>query len=300
VALFLCATAPAGALASESAKREARALADVAQARFDAGRYEEAAMLFEQAEERYHAPTLLVAAGRAHARLGRLRRALDRFNRVLGEQLDPQAPAEFRQAQREALLEREAIERSMPRLVVEVAGEGAAQTRLDIDGVPARAGEAMALDPGPHEVRARAGSSVAVRRVSLAPSERATVTLELAAQSSASPNAEAGAGGIPVASIVAFGVGGAALVLGTVTGALALGEAASLKQRCPGDRCAPEDRSSQEDAYVLADISTASLVVAGVGVAAGFTIWIVAPRDDPAPSARVQLGPMQLGFVVSM
>src|SRR5262249_9765520 len=81
---------------------------------------------------------------------------------------------------------------------------------------------------------------------------------------------------------VAFGVGGAGLVFGGVTGLMALGKHGDLEGRCPGGKC-PTDASDDVDSYkTVGTLSTVGFIVGAVGVAAGAVLWFTAPTQESA------------------
>ena len=81
---------------------------------------------------------------------------------------------------------------------------------------------------------------------------------------------------------VAFGVGGAALLVGAVTGILAIGKHGDLKDACPDATC-PSTKQSDVDSYkTMGTISTVGFVVGGVGVAAGAILLLTAPKQESA------------------
>ena len=83
-------------------------------------------------------------------------------------------------------------------------------------------------------------------------------------------------------AFVAFGVGGAGLVVGGITGLLALGKSGDLKDKCGADKNAcPADSQSDIDSYKsMGTISTIGFIVAGVGGATGLVLLLTAPSGS--------------------
>jgi hypothetical protein len=79
-----------------------------------------------------------------------------------------------------------------------------------------------------------------------------------------------------------LGVGGAVLIAGGVTGAIAVGKTSDLERECPERQC-PGDLSAPESAHRTAVIADVLMGVGLVGVAVGAT-WLLWPQDDTAPS----------------
>lgn len=100
-----------------------------------------------------------------------------------------------------------------------------------------------------------------------------------------------------IAGFSALGVGGVSLVLGTVFGVVAAGKKNDAALYCNPDLsiCRSQGAALMDDAKGAATASTAFFVIAGIGVAAGITLIVLAPKSStttataPAP-ASVRLG----------
>jgi len=102
-------------------------------------------------------------------------------------------------------------------------------------------------------------------------------------------------------SLVALGVGGAALGVGAVTGAIAVTESMDVRSRCSGNRCPFEEEEQASSARTLANVSTASFVVGSAAVAAGAVLLFLRPggtQGESDEAARVEpwLGPGLAGL----
>jgi hypothetical protein len=156
---------------------------------------------------------------------------------------------------------------------------------LSIDGVrapEALGGRAVELDPGPHVVRAEVdGKSVEESFVTTQGERGRPIELVIPRPVvSASPppplaprrTDEDSSAAISPLVFVGFGVAvlGTAVGIGTGVAAL-LGSASSLEEQCGGTRCADTEanRDEHDGGVVLANVSTASFVVAGIGAALG-------------------------------
>src|SRR6185369_1760196 len=80
-------TAPPAQAQTKEQKAGARAAADAGGDAFDAGKYAEAADLFERAERLLHAPPHLLYAARAHAKLGHVVEARELYLTLTREHL---------------------------------------------------------------------------------------------------------------------------------------------------------------------------------------------------------------------
>ena len=113
----------------------------------------------------------------------------------------------------------------------------------------------------------------------------------------AAPVADAGSGSIykPLA-IGAFAVGGAGLVLGAVTGVVALGKHSDLKTECPSGSCDTTASQSTLSSYkTMGALSTAGFIIGGAGVGGGVLLLVLAPKS-PSPAKTGTTVQPYIGF----
>lgn len=115
-------------------------------------------------------------------------------------------------------------------------------------------GDALEVDPGPHVVEASIGRERRTRSVMLGPGDRSGVELAFAS------------GGVAPVTLVALGVAGVSLGLGTFFAFKARSSYDDLDARC-APTCAGDDVSSVRREGLLADVFFATGLVA-LGVAA--------------------------------
>ena len=182
------------------------------------------------------------------------------------------------------------------------------QVTIDGQAVPAAAlGLKRPVDPGSHKVSATAdGYKPADTTFSVAEGGSAAATLKMekapaGAVVAGGPVPTPGPGPSPASptepgadtggskgnmnktlAFVAFGVGGAGLVVGAITGIIASGKASDLKAKCgPDKNTCPADSQSDIDSYKsVGTISTIGFVVAGVGGVTGLVLLLTAPKDS--------------------
>jgi hypothetical protein len=151
------------------------------------------------------------------------------------------------------------------------------------------------LDPGTHVfVVSRPGSDNVVESHAFRAGESAALRFPTEpsatpAPSTVSPSAEApqvSHGPNRTAAIVAFSVGGAALVTSGVFAGLALNEKGSLPN-CQGHACPAEDQNQMDRMKRFADFATVGLVVGGVGAGLGTYLWLSANGSSEKPSGEV-------------
>jgi hypothetical protein len=278
----------------------------------DAGNCAEAIEKLERAESLYHAPSILGRLGECQVEVGRVVLGTENLNRVVREQLPPNAPAAFIAAQDRA---KKVLERALPRiayLVVRVDPPGV-NPQVTIGGSPVQSaliGAERPTDAGSYEVVASApGYRTARANVTLAegahqeialgltpdpdaqpaspaPPLPATTTAPPAVSTSEPPPAPAAtSGGNRTPAYVALGIGGAGLLLGSITGIVALSKTGSLE--CPNNRCPPSQHSKLDSANTMATISTVGFSVGLVGAAVGTVLLLTSGKSEPAPTATV-------------
>lgn len=264
----------------------------------------------EAAERLYHAPTTLERLGECQVNLGQLVAGTENLNRVVRETLPANAPAPFVAAQHRAAQLLAITQPRIGKLRIHVDGAPIDKVSATVDGAPVPSAlfdSGRPTDPGAHEVKATApGFKTATASVQVAAGNEAQVTLVLepdlnagAPQESGAPAAEATSSGASVAApapagstapnrlpaFIAFGAGGAALIVGSVSGIMALGSKSSLDNACANKLCPP---SSQSDIDALSTRATVSTIgfVAGVGfVALGAVLFATAHGGEARPTA---------------
>jgi len=80
------------------------------------------------------------------------------------------------------------------------------------------------------------------------------------------------------AAVVGYGVAGTGVVVGAVTGILALDAGGSLN--CSMGACPPSDADTLSRATTLANVANASFAIAGVGAIVGIVATVLAVNDD--------------------
>ncbi|MBW2458781.1 MAG: hypothetical protein JRI68_30055, partial [Deltaproteobacteria bacterium] len=107
------------------------------------------------------------------------------------------------------------------------------------------------------------------------------------------PDQPAEEGGIPMLAWVGFGVGGAGLVVGAVTGIMTLGKAGDIKEACGDDTCPPDQEEDLDSATTLANVSNVGFAVAGVGAAVGLiALFTMGGDEEPEPAAEAWVRPL--------
>jgi hypothetical protein len=274
---------------------QARDLGMQAQAAYDAGKLEESEKLWIAATGLFNAPTLTLGLARTQAKLGKLVLAQESYNKIIREQGDqPNLSPAFKDALDSARAEIGPVSSRIASVVIVV--EGPADPTVTIDDQPvskAGLGLKRPVDPGSHVVRARApGYKEAQATFQVAESGVAEAKLRLEKDPNAAPepvetkpgqmNVDTKSSSNTTLALVAYGVGGAGLVFGAITGLIALGKRSDLEGTCPSDRC-PAAAQDDVDSYrTMGTLSTVGFIVAGVGAAAGTVLLLTAPKKTGA------------------
>ena len=273
---------PARAEPTEADRTTARALAAEGYEALERHDYKIAEDRFRRADALVHAPTIVVDRARALVGLGRLVEAFEAYQLVIREGVPNSAPASWKQATVDAGKEVGAVERRLAWLVLRV--EGPSEPHVTIDGVTlpnASLGARRAIDPGRHTIRVTADGFVSSgRAVTLSEAQEQEVSIKLdvppdvqleETPTPAAPPSPAEHKRSQVPMWVAFGAGGAGLLVGTVTGILALKKHSDLAEVCDGEKC-PQSHEDEVNSYYA--LGTTSGIGFGVGVA-GITTGIV-------------------------
>jgi hypothetical protein len=189
----------------------------------------------------------------------------------------------------------EDVDHAMPSVVV-AARDGARDiivARVHVDGVLLRErldGTAIELDPGVHSlVVEHEGRQRELRIVLREGEKRRPVEIQFAPPPRRVPRPRPPAPKpspdkepettieLSVLSWVGFSTSAAALVVGTVTGIVALVRGKDLQDRCDNDVCHPAEKSDFESGLASAHVATVSFAVAGLGAAIGIVGVVVWP-----------------------
>jgi hypothetical protein len=298
---------PARAEIDVATRAAARATAEEALTHFDKGDFAGALDLFNRADALVHAPTLGLMAARCLDKLGRLVEASERYLAVTRIKLDPHAPAAQSAAQTTAEQERAALLPRVPGLIITVEGPGVAEARVTLDGkaIPAELlGIKRPTDPGPHQLEATRGTEVVSQKVVLEPGASTPVTLRLTGAGTMAPApppttpppqpqpaADAGLRPMARVGVALSALGGAGLVVGAITGGLALGEKSSLDGAgCSGGHCPTSQQDAVSRYNTMRLVSGGALIAGGVVAATGIALAVAGSRAG-AKAAQARWSP---------
>lgn len=317
-ALFVTALSSVPAYADPTPQdiSQARDLGQQAQAAHEAGNYAESERLWTAASHLYPAaPTLTLGLARAQAKQGKYVLARENYNKIIREQSsNPNASQAFKDALAAAQSEIEAATAKIGHVTITIAADvpGSApnaQVTLDNDAVNAAGlGVPRPIDPGQHTLKATAEGYLPAEMTFQVPEAgNADAKLTLKKDASATPTAPptpspASPTEAPKTTTtkrdhtwgaIAFGVGGAGLVFGGVTGVLAMSKHGDLDKTCPNGKCPRTAKSDVDSFHTMATLSTVGFIVGGVGVAAGAVLWFAGPKKEVPVQARSSPTPVE-------
>ena len=270
----------------------------------DAGDCQGAIEKLSRAESLYHAPSILGRLGECQVKVGQVVMGTENLNRVVREQLAANAPKAFRDAQERA---KGVLNNALPKiahLTVRVDPPDA-KPQVTVAGAaipPALIGIERPTDPGTHEVvvsapgylekkstvtLAEGGSQEIAVRLEKDPAAAAATTpppvapTPIVTTAPTAPPADTAPKKSNTLAYVALGVGGAGLVVGGVTGFLALGKKGDLKG-CESTKCPSSQQDTLDSAKSMATISTVGFTVGFVGVGLGVVLLLTGNNNSSA------------------
>ena len=309
VALTLFTAAPVSAQSGDDASRaEARKIGYAGVEAYQAGDYATARERLETAYQLLRVPSLGLWSARALAKLGKLVEADARYLEVIRLPTSVGDEAIQEQARQDAGNERAALARRIPSVLVRVEGAPANEVAVTIDGaalVGSALGENQLVNPGRHKVEGTRASAHAVVEISVAEGEQRDAILRFAAApaGAATPGgADAGPGVLkPVPSTgsdskrtigwVTLSAGGAGLVVGAVSGLMAMSKKSDLdKAGCDGSACPVSERGNVDSYNSLRIVSGVGLIAGAALVAAGAYLLMTTPAGDSAADSPTASG----------
>jgi hypothetical protein len=317
---LLVAAPPLAHAQSDADRATARALGGEGQTALDAKDYKTAEVRFRKADQLVHAPTLALGLARSLAGEAKYVEAQETYNRIVREGVFPGAPEAFVRAVEEAKKEVESVSGKVAGATITVQGPGGtevANPRVTLDEVMVNAaslGVRRLVDPGSHVLKVAAdgfkpaevhfsvneGGAVS-QTVTLDKDPNATASTTgstTGTQTTGTGTATTGATqpdhvltppapashASPIPAFVAFGIGGAGLVLGAITGGIALGDHSSLSSACTGGSCPSTKQSDLDSYHLMGALSTTGFIIAGVGAATGAVLLLTMPKESSTGS----------------
>jgi hypothetical protein len=308
LACLSLASALAHAQPSSAQKETARGLMAEGRELREQGDLQSALSRFMAADALMGVPTTGFEMAATQADLGKLVEARETLRRVLALPQSPDDPEPFNEARNKARVLEQRLQSRIGGLQFIVNGVGASETMVvTVDGetVPVAALDVpFRVNPGKHVVVARAGGRETRAEVDALESRTVKVELVLAARASepqlalaeepvaavppAAPRADEPAPApppsLPLATYIGGGVGVAGILVGGVTGLLAISNKNAAAAHCVDGECPRSTWSDLDRARTMATVSTVGFVVGVVGFAAGASALLL--REEPEPERR--------------
>jgi hypothetical protein len=293
-----CADRPQPTLADKETARTL--MADARQLR-ESGNLQGALEKFKAADAIMKVPTTALEVARTQAAMGRLLEARDTLAEISRMPECPGDPPPFVDARANARKLDDELSPRIPSVRLNVkGGEKDAPTTVKVDDVPVPEAALSAprkLNPGHHVIVAKSGKLEKTEEIDLAERDTKDVTLELQPPP-APPRDRTSKGGFiskPVA-FVALGVGGVGLVVGTITGVMAMGAKSDAEKGCVNKFCPPSTYGDLDRASSMATVSTVSFIIGAVGVGVGVVGLLTQPKNEepqqpPKSAAKPTVSP---------
>jgi hypothetical protein len=288
----------------------------------EAGKFDSACPAIEESQRLDPRPGTLFTLADCQDKAGNIATASALYEDYLRAGAQMNASTKLRHAQRlkVATAQKAALAPHIPELTITLSAATPKGARVLLNGTElseASLGVALPLDPGDHMVAARVGSgTVEERMVTLGKGEKRAVELEPkpAAQGpTAAPRAPfvpaddaalkarsapgQGMSGRRIGALVAGGVGAAGLVLGGITGAIALSKKSAIDEGCVDHVCTREGKAAADSARTPGLLSSIGFGVGAAGLAAGAVLWLTEPSAARTGGAkpRVTAGVIDAG-----
>jgi hypothetical protein len=307
---------PAAAQVDDSTRTAARALGTAGVDAYQAGDYPTASDKLEKAYGLLKVPTLGLWSGRALVKLGKWVEASERFLETTSLQVPAGDYAVQKPAQADAAEELKALLPKVPVVTVKVEGAALADCSIDVDGHPVATSLLAAgrmLNPGAHVLEARRGNDRAQTEVTATEGMRTTAVLKFTAAPPVAaaevpvlpppaPPVKDGASGSTQRTLgwVALGTGGAGIVLGAITGSIALGKKSDIESnaKCLDYRCAPSESDLVNSYNTMNTLASVGFIAGGVLAATGVVLLVTAPSGSASTGLAAQafVGPGSLGM----
>lgn len=325
-ALMICAaawSASSGVLAGELEDREeAKRLYAEARKLRAAGDADAALDRFRRAHELAPTPVTRLELARELETRRRLVEAQALAAGVAALPVSPTETSKSKVARRDAQSFAASLEPRIAtlRLVVEPAS---AEVEVVLDGAVidlAKRSEPIRIDPGEHRVYARRDAQIIELPFALVEGESRSIELRLpepvvepspalppapppmvptsppasprfVPAIETEPSEREGTDFGPLVPL-SLTLGGLGLATGVVTGSIALSQTSALEERCPNQRCAPDEHALLATHQALTTTSTVSFVVGAALATAGVVLWAL---EDDAPASSVDGGARRRG-----
>ena len=295
------------------------ALFDKGVEQMEAGRFDKACPAIALSYKLDPLPGTLFTLAECETKLGKTATALGHYQDYLTVYGHLPPEKKRKQGDREKV-SKEAVStlsKQVPEVTITLAAGAPPATVVTRDGEPypeRQLGVPVRLDPGDHVFLTQApGGTRTEVVVTVKPMDKKAVVLEVAAGVANVPTPSAtratdetasGPSGRRIGAIVATSVGAAGLLIGAITGGLAIGKKSTVNQDCGlgGDptACNATGLDAANSLKTLGAVSTAGFVIGGVAAATGIVLFATEPKANGATATlpgRLRVGVSLRGVV---
>lgn len=302
VGAWLCwPTAPA--YGQDSAASEALFHKGVAE--MEVGRYGTACPALAESQRLDPRAGTLFTLAECEAKGGKIATALAHYSDYVGL-VSQMAAAESARHRDRAAIAQAQIERlrpQVPHLTIVVpsgAPKGIVVKRNGVALMGVSLGMALPVDPGEHAIVTRLpGGQERTQKVTvrLGESKRVQVEVPAALGSESGPAREASGerespSATPTGVYVAGGVGAVGVVVGTVTGLMAMSKKETVDDNCSGSVCNSDGKSAADSGMRLGTVSTVGFGVGAASLVTAVVVWLSAPDVVPEETGRQEWWPV--------
>ncbi len=299
IPLFWLFLAPAHAWGQDLATAEALFNKGVAEIKL--GNYKEACPAIAESQKLDPRPGTQFTLAECLARAGKSASAFVAFEDFLRTVHAFPAAQQSRYADRVKVAEgkKAELKPTIPELTIVLPKGAPSGMKITRDGMEVTGpmmGLSLPVDPGVHRVIVELpGKPRSDENIELSPGEHRTLEVLLPGEKrkgvdGAGPDKSEGKPGTSraIGTYSALGIGAAGLVMGGITGGLALSDKRAADKQCPQFACTAGGLDAVDHGRTMARLSTVGFAVGGVGIAAGVILFLTRPKTDkPSVSADV-------------
>lgn len=272
-----------------------------------------AAEAFAAADVIMEVPTTSLALGKAQIELGLFLEAVNSLRRAARFPVVEGEPEVFAGARKEAAELDYEVARRIPSITIIVKGSTAAEVTVDGEKLDAEnVGLPYRVNPGEHTIVA-GGTGLLPTTSTITIEEKQSRRVELVVKTDPNHKPDPVADPAPptppreegmpswLLPAVGFGVGGAGLILGTVTGLVSINKTNKLEDACGGP-CPESRRDDYDEIITLANVSNVGFVVGAAGAAVGvvgLVLMLTGDDDETTGGLPIIVTPHGLGLHLS-
>ena len=287
----------------------ARAQGSTAQTQFDyglvemqAGRYASGCPALAESYRIDPHPGVLFTLAECENKWGRTASAFTHYEAYLDlfAHMSEEQKMHQRGRDRVAAAQRDALRPLLPQLAISLPASAPVGTTVTRDGDTVGApslGVALPVDPGEHVIVAKTPDGVRHEtRVTLERGQRRNVVVDLSAPPPPPPTATPTTTTTPTTTSnlrtwawIAGGIGLAGIAVGSIAGAVVMGDASTIHSQCQPDlSCSPSGLNAASQSRVFGVISDVGFAVGGAGLVTSLVLFLLPGPKPVVPVASAQ------------